>query len=53
MYVQLALGIIFTLLAFVLSSESYNVVDGAIFLCFAYPQALWITWRMRETIEAE
>ena len=50
-YAQLALGILFTMLAFMLSSRAYNMPDGAVFLFWAYPNALWVTWRMRQTIE--
>jgi membrane-bound metal-dependent hydrolase YbcI (DUF457 family) len=50
-YAQLGLGVVFTALAFVLSAKTYNLLDGAVFLFLAYPNALWVTWRMRETIE--
>ena len=49
--VQLGLGAIFTALAFILPAKNYNTPDGAVFLFFAYPNALWITWRMKQTIE--
>jgi membrane-bound metal-dependent hydrolase YbcI (DUF457 family) len=49
---QAGLGALFTVLAFVLSVKSYNVPDGAAFLFWAYPNALWVTWRMRATIES-
>ena len=52
MYGQVALGVVFTILAFVLPASSYNIPDGAVFLFWAYPNALWVTWRMRDTIEA-
>jgi membrane-bound metal-dependent hydrolase YbcI (DUF457 family) len=48
---QLGLGLVFTVLAFILPLESYNLIDGAAFLLLAYPNALWVTWQMRETIE--
>jgi len=51
--IQLGLGIIFTFLAAVLSAQRYNVPDGAVFLFWAYPNALWVTWRMRATIEGD
>ena len=51
-YAQLALAIIFTGLAFVLPFKTYNLPDGAVFLLLAFPNALWVTWWMRETIEA-
>jgi hypothetical protein len=50
-YAQLGIGIIFTVLAFALPTSTYNLVDGAILLLLAYPNALWVTWRMRNTIE--
>jgi len=50
-YIELGLGILFTVLAFMLSVKTYNIPDGAIFLFWAYPNALWVTWKMRETIE--
>jgi membrane-bound metal-dependent hydrolase YbcI (DUF457 family) len=52
LYAQLGLGVIFTVLAFVLSASIYNLADGAVLLLLAYPNALWVTWRMKETIEA-
>lgn len=51
-FVQLGLGVLFTIMAFVLPAASYNIPDGAVFLFIAYPNALWVTWRMRRTIEA-
>jgi membrane-bound metal-dependent hydrolase YbcI (DUF457 family) len=51
-YVQLGAGIAFTMLAFILSAKTYNYLDGLVFLLLAYPNALWVTWRMRATIEA-
>ena len=50
-YSQVGLGVIFTVLAFALTTKTYNIPDGAAFLFLAYPNALWVTWRMRETIE--
>ena len=50
--IQFVLAAIFTVLSFVLSVKSYNVPDGAVFLFWAYPNALWVTWQMRATIEA-
>jgi len=49
-YAQLGLGVVFTILSFVLSVKSYNIPDGAVFLFLAYPNVLWVTWKMRETI---
>jgi len=51
-YAQLALAVLFTVLAFALPARTYNIPDGAAFLFLAYPNALWVTWRMREAIEA-
>ena len=50
-YVQFGLAVVFTILAVILPVKSYNIPDGAVFLFWAYPNALWVTWRMRETIE--
>ena len=50
-YVQLGLGLIFTVLALLLPYKTYNTLDGAAFLFWAFPNALWVTWRMRATIE--
>lgn len=47
---QLGLGAVFTVLAVLLSEKSYNIPDGVLFLFWAYPNALWVTWQMRETI---
>jgi len=52
MYIQLALGVVFTILALVMTEKSYNFPDGIAFLFFAYPNALWVTWKMKDTIEA-
>lgn len=52
-YAQIGLGIAFVVLAVVLPAKTYNFPDGLVFLLFAYPNALWVTWRMRETIEAK
>ena len=47
------LSIVFTALAFVLSAHvHHNMSYGALFLLWAYPNALWVVWRMRDTIEA-
>lgn len=48
---QFGLWVLFTILAFFLSAGAYNIVDGAVFLFLAYPNTLWVTWKMRETIE--
>lgn len=50
LYIQVALGVIFTALAFGLPLNTYNTLDGVAFLFWAYPNALWVTWRMRQTI---
>lgn len=50
--VQLGLGVMFVVLALTLSAATYNLADGAAFLLLAYPNALWVTWRMREVIES-
>lgn len=47
---QLGLGAVFTLLAVILPPGRYNTLDGAVFLFWAYPNAFWVTWRMRDTI---
>lgn len=44
--------LIFFALAFFLPFKTYNTIDGALFLFLAYPNVLWVTWKMRETIEA-
>ena len=51
-YAQLGLGVVFAVLTFVLSAKTYNLPDGMVFLFLAYPNAVWVTWRMKETIEA-
>jgi LexA-binding, inner membrane-associated putative hydrolase len=51
-YAQVGLGVVFLVLAFFLSAKAYNLPDGTAYLFLAYPNALWVTWRMRETIEA-
>lgn len=38
-------------LAIELSSRIYNLVDGALLLLFAYPVALWATWKSSNVIE--
>jgi membrane-bound metal-dependent hydrolase YbcI (DUF457 family) len=52
MYIQLGLGLLFSGSAFILSAQAYNISDGALFLFWAYPNALWVTWQMKETIGA-
>jgi membrane-bound metal-dependent hydrolase YbcI (DUF457 family) len=49
-YAQFAVGIVFTVLALTLPAGLYNILDGAFFLFLAYPNAFWVTWRMKETI---
>lgn len=49
---QAALFVVFFALTFILPFKIYNTVDGAVFLFLAFPNALWVTWKMRETIEA-
>ena len=51
LYVQLALGVVFMALGFALPFKTYNTLDGVAFLFWAYPNALWVTWRMRRAIE--
>ena len=51
-YAQLAFAAIFTVLAFLLPLKTYNLPDGAVFLLLAFPNVVWVTWQMRETIEA-
>ena len=50
-YGQAALGLVFTMLALILPSSTYNTLDGAVFLFLAFPNALWVTGKMRQTIE--
>jgi membrane-bound metal-dependent hydrolase YbcI (DUF457 family) len=50
-YIQLALFVLFAALAFMLPFKTYNTIDGALLLFFAFPNALWSTWKMRRTIE--
>jgi membrane-bound metal-dependent hydrolase YbcI (DUF457 family) len=49
---QALLFVLFFMLTFVLSFTTYNTIDGAVFLFLAFPNVLWVTWKMRETIEA-
>lgn len=49
---QAALFVIFFALTFILPFKTYNTIDGAVFLFLAFPNVLWVTWKMRETIEA-
>lgn len=49
---QAVLFVVFLALTFVLPFKTYNTVDGAAFLFLAFPNVLWATWKMRETIEA-
>jgi membrane-bound metal-dependent hydrolase YbcI (DUF457 family) len=51
-WAQLGLGIAFAGLAFLLPAGSYNTIDGAAFLFLAFPNALWVTWKLRATIES-
>jgi membrane-bound metal-dependent hydrolase YbcI (DUF457 family) len=51
MYLQGSLAVILTVLTFVLPPTSFNTPSGALFLLVAFPNVLWVTWRMRETIE--
>jgi membrane-bound metal-dependent hydrolase YbcI (DUF457 family) len=51
-YAQFGLGIVFTILAVFIPTKSYNIPDGAVFLFWAFPNVLWVTWKMREAIEA-
>jgi len=53
MYLQGGLAVILTVLAFVLPSSSFNTPNGVLFLFVAFPNVLWVTWRMRETIEGK
>jgi len=52
MIAQTGLFVLFFALTFVLPFKTYNTIDGAIFLFLAFPNVLWATWKMRETIEA-
>lgn len=49
---QAGLFAVFFALTFVLPFKTYNTVDGAVFLLVAFPNVLWATWKMRETIES-
>jgi membrane-bound metal-dependent hydrolase YbcI (DUF457 family) len=51
-YAQLGFGAVLVVLAFLLSANTYNFPDGTVYLFLAYPNAIWVTWRMRESIEA-
>ena len=46
------LAVILTVLAFILSSTAFKTPNGALLLFMAFPNVLWVTWMMRETIEA-
>lgn len=52
MYIEAALFVIFFSLALTLPFKIYNTIDGAALLLFAFPNALWVMWKMRRTIEA-
>ncbi|MCI0526165.1 MAG: hypothetical protein L0Y56_01745, partial [Nitrospira sp.] len=52
MYLQGGLAVILTVLAFVFLPGSFDTANGALFLFVAFPNVLWVTWRMRETIES-
>jgi len=52
LFVQAGLFVLFFGLTFILPFKTYNTIDGAVFLLFAFPNALWVTWKMRATIEA-
>jgi membrane-bound metal-dependent hydrolase YbcI (DUF457 family) len=52
MIAQGILFVVFFTLAFFLPFKTYNTVDGAVFLFLAFPNVLWVTWKMRETIES-
>jgi len=49
---QAVLFVVFFTLTFVLPFNIYNTIDGAVFLFLAFPNVLWVTWKMRKTIEA-
>ncbi len=51
-WIQFVLGTIFAVLAMLLSTKTYSLLDGAVLLLFAFPNALWVTWCSRDTIEA-
>jgi hypothetical protein len=51
-WIQLSLGALFVVLALTLPLKTYSVLDGAVLLLFAFPNALWVTWRAQEAIEA-
>jgi hypothetical protein len=49
---QAGLFVVFFALTFTLPFKAYNTIDGAVFLFIAFPNVLWVTWKMRETTEA-
>jgi hypothetical protein len=49
---QTLLFVVFFALTFALPFNTYNTIDGAVFLFLAFPNVLWVTWKLRETIEA-
>ncbi len=51
--VNLALGIVFTALAFGLPTLAFLGYGAVAFLGFAYPNALWVTWQMRGVLETD
>lgn len=52
LWTQLVLGASFMVLAFVLLEPAFTRWSGTALLLFAFPNALWVTWTMRQTIEA-
>jgi len=48
---QLGIGIVMTVLAVTIPAKTYGFLDGGILLLWAYPNALWVTWKMKDTIE--
>lgn len=46
------LFVVFLGLAFILPFKTFNTIDWAVFLFLAFPNALWVMWKMRDTIEA-
>ncbi|MBM3125095.1 MAG: hypothetical protein FJZ87_08450 [Chloroflexi bacterium] len=50
---QAGLFVVFFTLTLILPFNAYNTVDGAVFLIVAFPNVLWVTWKMWETIEAQ
>lgn len=51
-YLQLGMGVIFTLLAVMLPAGIFDLYYTFAYALIAFPNAIYVTWRMRETIIA-